>query len=159
MQVRPERSGWRDEGLSQRHRDWGWDCPAIDLDCVFLEYDRGSVSALVEYKHEQAKAEDFNHPSYRALIDLGNRSGVPVLNVRYAGDFSWWLVTALNDHAKRWAARPVTITEPEYVAMISRIRGFEVSAADTATMIAQLRHERAIRAPKVRGAIDYPFWT
>lgn len=159
MQVRPERSGWRDEALSERHRFWGWDCPAIDLDCVFLEYDRGKVSALVEYKHEHAKPENFTHPSYRALIDLGNRADVPVLNVRYAADFSWWRVTPLNETAKHWCEQSIDYTEPEYVALLSRVRGYHVSAETVTEMITQLRHERATLAPKRNGKIDYPFWT
>ena len=35
-EVRPERTGWRDEKLSQRHRMWGWDCPAVDIDFLLL---------------------------------------------------------------------------------------------------------------------------
>lgn len=31
MQVRKERTEWRDLSLSKRHRRWGWDCPAVDL--------------------------------------------------------------------------------------------------------------------------------
>ena len=31
-EVRQERSGWRDMRLSERHRRWGWNCPAVDLD-------------------------------------------------------------------------------------------------------------------------------
>ncbi len=30
--VRQERTGWRDEKISQRHREWGYNCPAVDLD-------------------------------------------------------------------------------------------------------------------------------
>jgi len=48
-EVRPERTGWRDLELSKRHRQWGWDCPGIDLDFLFLEYDRGKAVAIVEY--------------------------------------------------------------------------------------------------------------
>ena len=49
-----ERTGWRDQALSERHRAWGWDCPALDMDFVMIEYDNGKATALVEYKHEQA---------------------------------------------------------------------------------------------------------
>ena len=53
-EVRAERTGWRDEGLSQEHRKWGFDCPAF-------EYDTECASALVEYKNEHAKIQ---YPSY-----------------------------------------------------------------------------------------------
>lgn len=77
--VRPERTGWRDIELSKRHRCWGWNCPAIDLDLVLLEYDRGKAVAIVEYKHERTPLQFPTHPSYQALIDLADRAGLPVL--------------------------------------------------------------------------------
>ena len=54
-EVRAERTGWRDEELSQEHRKWGFDCPTVDIDFLMLEYDTGRASALVEYKNEHAK--------------------------------------------------------------------------------------------------------
>ena len=124
--VRAERTGWRDLSLSQRHRRWGWDCPAVDLDFLFLEYDKGKATALVEYKHERARPQMASHPTYQALIDLGNRAGVPVLAVRYADDFSWWRVVPLNDKAKEWVPERCDLTEQEYVTLLYKIRGYEV---------------------------------
>lgn len=121
--VRPERTGWRDLTLSARHRRWGWDCPAVDLDFLFLEYDNGKAVALVEYKHEQAQPQYRTHPTYQAMIDLGNRAGVPVFGVRYATDFSWWRACPLNEAAKRWLPDPARLTEHEWVALLYRIRG------------------------------------
>ena len=126
--VRPERTGWRDLSLSQRHRRWGWDCPAVDLDFLFLEYDNGKAVALVEYKHEQAAPQYRTHPTYQAMIDLGNRAGVPVFGVRYAGDFSWWRVCPLNAHAKMWLRQQTRMTEHEWVTLLYRVRGREAPA-------------------------------
>ena len=126
--VRPERTGWRDLSLSQRHRRWGWDCPAVDLDFLFLEYDNGKAVALVEYKHEQAAPQYRTHPTYQAMIDLGNRAGVPVFGVRYAGDFSWWRVCPLNAHAKTWIGQRTRMTEHEWVTLLYRVRGRDVPA-------------------------------
>jgi len=100
--VRAERSGWRDLALSQRHRTWGWDCPCLDIDFLFLEYDRGQATAIVEYKHERAQPVSLLHPSYRAIADLGSRAQLPVLSCRYAADFSWWRPCPLNAHASLW---------------------------------------------------------
>jgi hypothetical protein len=127
-EVRAERSGWRDLSLSQRHRKWGWDCPAVDLDFLFLEYDRGKASALVEYKHENAAPQYASHPTYQAMIDLGDRAGIPVFGVRYAADFSWWRVTPLNTEAKRVLPSRREMTEEEWVALLYRVRGHEMPA-------------------------------
>lgn len=122
--VRQERTGWRDLALSQRHRRWGWDCPAVDLDFLFLEYDKGKAVALVEYKHENAQPQYATHPTYQAMIDLANRASIPIFGVRYADDFSWWRVTALNSHAKPYNPQQRTLTEREWVALLYKVRGY-----------------------------------
>ena len=124
--VRQERTGWRDMALSARHRRWGWDTPAVDLDFLFLEYDKGKAVALIEYKNEHAAVQYASHPTYQALIDLGNRAGLPVFAVRYADDFSWFIVSWLNDNAKTIIEEKTTMTEEEYVSFLYKIRGYEV---------------------------------
>jgi len=121
--VRKERTGWRDQELNERHRRWGWDCPAIDLDFLFIEYDKGKAAALVEYKNEFAKPQYTSHPSFQALILLGDASDIPVIGVRYASDFSWWKVVPLNDKAKTYIPEIKTMNEVEYVTMLYAMRG------------------------------------
>lgn len=125
QEVRAERTGWRDEGLSRRHRRWGWDCPACDLDFLFLEYDRGKASAIVEYKNEHAAPQYASHPTYQAMIDLGNRAGIPVFACRYTDDFSEWRVVPLNETAKQYVPQRVTMNESEWVRTLYKIRGYE----------------------------------
>lgn len=127
-EVRNERTGWRDLALSRRHRTWGWDCPAVDLDFLFLEYDRGKAVALVEYKHERAEAQFASHPTYQALIDLGTRADVPVFACRYADDFSWFRVVPLNELARVYLPDPLIMTEPQWVTFLYRVRGYEPPA-------------------------------
>ena len=124
--VKAERTGWRDLRLSERHRRWGWDCPAVDLDFLFLEYDKGKAVALVEYKHELALVQHSTHPTYQAMIDLGNRASIPVFGVRYADDFTWWRVTPLNSWAKTFCEEQTTMSEEEWVTFLYHIRGYEL---------------------------------
>lgn len=121
--VRAERTGWRDQALSEQHRKWGWNCPAIDLDFLLLEYDSGKATAIVEYKHEEAWTVESCHPSYLALIDLGDRAGVPVFAVRYAGDFSRWWVQPLNGLAGDWVPHGQRLSKREWIELLYRIRG------------------------------------
>ena len=127
--VRPERTGWRDERISQRHRRWGWDCPGVDLDFVFLEYDRGKAVAIVEYKHECAPPQHKTTPTYQALIDLGNRAGIPVFCARYADDFSWWKITSLNDLSVNLLPCRPEFSEMEWVRFLYRLRGYDPPAS------------------------------
>ncbi len=83
MDVRPERTGWRDQQISNRHRLWGWDCPGADLDFVMVEFDKGLPKALVEYKALGAAFPNQKHPTYQALRVLADASGIPFLIVFY----------------------------------------------------------------------------
>lgn len=125
-QVREERTGWRDEGISRRHRRWGWDCPAVDLDFLLLEYDRGKASAIVEYKNEHAQPQYVSHPTYQAMIDLGNKANIPVIACRYSDDYSEWKVVPLNDKAKEFIPKRATLSENEWVKLLYIIRGYDV---------------------------------
>jgi len=100
----------------------------VDLDFVCLEYDKGEASALVEFKHENAKPQFATQPSYLALVDLGNKASVPVFAVRYASDFSWWKVVPLNEIATRFLPERVTMTEEQWIALLYSVRGREVPA-------------------------------
>lgn len=126
MDVRSERTGWRDEGLSRRHRRWGWDCPAVDLVFLMLEYDHGKASAIVEYKNEHAAPQYATHPTYQAMIDLGNRAMIPVIACRYTDDFSKWRVVPLNEFAKTFVPDRTEMTEKQWVKLLYKIRGYDV---------------------------------
>lgn len=121
--VSPERTGWRDEKISLRHRHWGFDCPAVDLDFVMVEFDRGRVCCLVEYKNEFAAPQYATHPSYRAMVDLADRARIPFIACRYGSDFTWWKAHPLNGHAKKHLKSPTELSEKGWVELLYQIRG------------------------------------
>ncbi len=123
---RNERTGWRDEALSRRHRRYGWGCPAVDLDFLLLEYDHGKASALIEYKNELAPIQYASHPTYQALIDLGNRADLPVIVARYTTDFSKWKVTPLNNKAKTFIPEKKEMDENGFISLLYNLRGQKV---------------------------------
>lgn len=89
---REERTGWRDEDMSNRHRTWGHNCPMVDVDFLALEYDLAEPVALVEYKATDMLP--FAHASYKALRKLAQgykNKGIPFFVVRYWhwGDEKW----------------------------------------------------------------------
>ena len=125
-EVKQERTHWRDEGLSQRHRRWGWDCPAVDIDFLMLEYDSGTASAIIEYKNEQAQTQYASHPTYRAMIDLGNKAGIPVIACRYNDDFTMCTAVPLNRKAREYIPNRTEYDEVGWVKELYRLRGREV---------------------------------
>lgn len=123
-----ERSGWRDERISRRHRDWGWDCPVVDIDWLVAEYDHAKPVAIIEYKHEQAPPIQLNSVNCRVLAALGDMARLPVFIVRYADDFSWLRIAPLNALAKQWLPQRAELSEPDFVALLYRVRGREMPA-------------------------------
>lgn len=124
--VRQERTGWRDIGLSAQHRAWGFDVPCVDIDFLLLEYDRGEPSALIEFKHENARLVNLAHPSYLALSTLGTRAGIPVFVVRYGNGYGWFKTQSVNELAQRLLPSVATMTQHEWVTFLYRLRGREV---------------------------------
>lgn len=121
--VRQERTGWRDQALSSRHRLWGYNCPMDDIDFLVCEYDQCKVVALVEYKNQHAKPHFMSNPNIQALIDLANCAQRPFFVVRYADDLSLFRVVPINHIAKRSTAEAVVMSELEYVTFLYELRG------------------------------------
>ena len=139
---RTERTGWRDAELSKRHGAWGFNCPAVDLDFLMLEYNHGLPCALIEYKHKNALVVDPGHATYRALIALadGYSSGpLPCFIARYNPDDWSFDVTPLNETARLHYAHCIgeTLSEQRFVTSLHLLRKPVLEAQDRAA-IAQL---------------------
>lgn len=116
-----ERTGWRDQPMSDRHRKWGQNCPMVDIDFLVVEYDYCVPIALIEYKNERAEIkEDAN---YKTLIRLGNMSRLPLFRVQYANTFEWWQVESLNGFAEHHLSAQTKMTERQYVTFLYKLRG------------------------------------
>ncbi len=125
MKVKTERTEWRDRAMSARHRRYGWNCPAIDID--FLEINEGEPVAIIELKHERARKWDLNSKPAQAFIALANRAELPALYVTRAEDFSWWQVQALNTHAEKYLGEEFRrLSEPEFVSLLYALRGLNL---------------------------------
>lgn len=102
--VKQERAGWRDLALSKRHREWGFHCPAVDIDFLMVEYSKKTPVALVEYKGRKLP-EGFlsEEPNIIVMYRLGNMAGLPVFVVEYYvdGGATQWMVTAINSIAMK----------------------------------------------------------
>lgn len=140
-----ERTGWRDEEISRRHRLWGVACPAVDLDFVLMEYHHGKPCAIVEYKHVRAREVDPTKSNYRALVELANgyRNGeLPCFVARY-NPFDWsFIVTPLNnvacDYFREYAGQ--LLTEQEFVRFLLFLRKSVLSREDEAAIAALNSH-------------------
>ncbi len=123
--VAIERTGWRDEALSRRHRMWGYDCPAVDIDFLLVEYDFAQPVALIEFKCDLGKMPCLTNKSFLAIIELCNRANVKFFLARYYRDFQNWNVTRLNKSAREFLPQIGLngMSELEFVSLLYRLRG------------------------------------
>jgi len=93
-----------------------------------VEYDRARTVAVVEYKHERAAPQAFDHPSYRAIKSLADQARVGFFVARYSidhsGAFTSFAVRALNDFAEdALGISERGMSEAEYVELLYGLRG------------------------------------
>lgn len=128
--------------LSDRHREWGSECPAVDLDFMMCEYNHGISVALVEYKHFTANLSNSNATNYAAISELYLKDGrqIPLFVARYWPD-SWAFKTkAFNQAAIDWAARFDwdgewrDQSEQQFVRMLYRLRKDALTLGDIRTI-------------------------
>lgn len=119
-----ERTGWRDEAISRRHRAWGENCPCVDIDFLVVEYSEKKPVAVIEYKKHTAPALRLSQANYQALITLAG--SLPFVVVRYWPEI--WAFKALpgNDAAKRFFNRDEMLTEKQFVERLYAMRGMTV---------------------------------
>jgi len=121
--VRPERNGWRDEEISNRHRMWGWDCPAADLDFVMVEYNFGKPAALIEYKHHKCGPVDIGHKSFQAMQHLADAADIPFLIAWYWPGKWAFKAMPVNRVAKQFFTSPYErMSERDFVRRLYRLR-------------------------------------
>ena len=141
--IRQESTGWRDQWISQRHRGWGWDCAATDIDGIgtqdvlkadtFLEYFHYQPVALFEYKTygslEQLGMDKVKR-DHEPVKRLATMAGLPSFIVGYDAEAVQFQVHPTNEHAEnftvgewRFGGIARTMTEVQYVGLLYRLRG------------------------------------
>lgn len=120
--VRQERTGWRDEGLSKRHRAWGFDAPAVDIDFLMIEYDKDTPKALIEYKAYRKKI-NIQTSAIRAILKLANDARLPFFVVAYDPTEFWAFVKPMNGSSMTYLKEGRYLSEVEFVRLLYRVRG------------------------------------
>lgn len=126
-EVREERTGWRCEQISRRHRQWGYNCPCVDLDFMVAEYNHGKPVALIEYKEKRAAPPSIGHPTYKALVALADgykHGAIPCAIVFYCSEKWWFEILPLNEAAKVWCGEKtgIKLSEKRFVTGLYMLR-------------------------------------
>ncbi len=121
-----ERTGWRDQQISERHRHWGSDIYFTDIDFCGIEYYSRKGIILVEYK-EWCKRDSLVIQSapHQTLAWLADGRSIPACVVIYNFDVlpRTFEVIPLNDSARRHFGKRRIMTEEEWVTHQFRLRG------------------------------------
>jgi len=130
--TRPERTQWRDQKLSERHRKWGFNCPAIDIDFLMIEFHVGKPIAIVDYKRYTGSIKNLNQKSISAISTLANNSNIPFFVVFYWNDVWAFQITAINNIAKNILQqhkinKNKILTEQQYVSFLYKLRKIKLT--------------------------------
>jgi hypothetical protein len=129
-----ERSHWRDQEISERHRLWSSDCPAADVDFLLVEFNHFQPCALLDYKKFKP-CQTLGGASIRVLRNLADGYGptpLPFAVVFYRPtDWTFWVLPendaaekAFAENSKRW------LSEIEFVGLLLGLRNRALSAND-----------------------------
>jgi len=130
--TRPERTQWRDQKLSERHRKWGFNCPAIDIDFLMIEFHVGKPIAIVDYKRYTGSIKNLNQKSINAISTLANNSNIPFFVVFYWDNIWAFQITAINNIAKNILQqhkidKNKILTEQQYVSFLYKLRNIKLT--------------------------------
>lgn len=132
LKTRPERTQWRDQKLSERHRAWGFNCPAIDIDFLMVEFHTGKPVAIIDYKRYTGSIKNLNQKSIDAISTLANNSNIPFFVVFYWDDVWAFQITAINNIAKNILLQHnidenKILTEQQYVYFLYKLRNIKLT--------------------------------
>lgn len=132
-----ERSGWRDEKLSRRHRTWGRDIAVTNLDFIaspetMIDEETNSVFAeiwyrrpvlITDYKSMKPTAVDWDTAALGCLQFMANQCKCAITVVFYSPNYWWFYVVPGNEIADRLYKGGGYLTEFQYVLSLYQLRG------------------------------------
>lgn len=128
--VREERTGTRCLKISERHRQWGLNCPAVDIDFLMVEYDQGKPVAIVEYKEKHWDVKNTSSMTINAIKELAG--SLPFLIAVYDSDDWSFIVHPINgaakEHYKDWAN--IKMSERNFVESLYAFRKLKPNIRD-----------------------------
>ena len=123
-----EAKEWRDEWISERHRTWGYQLPATDIDFMLLEYSGSKPIALIEYKtigSMKYVGTDKVMRGHAPVSNLADMANLPSFIVAYdINSIKFW-VWATNNHAELELLGDdyEAISESKFVSFLKGLRG------------------------------------
>ena len=116
---------WPGEIISHRHRDWGWDCPAVDID--FFVSNNFAITGIIEYKNIRTFTTPSKfklHPTGKALANLATKgkNDVPLLFVYYNNELNSFKIYPLTLNCKQHKEYfGINLDKKEYFEFLNKL--------------------------------------
>ena len=101
-----------------------WRIDQVITGSVGLIHGHGGVTALVEYRPNTDPEADAPLPT---AADIEHLSPWSVFVAHYDPDFTTWRVTPCNVEASAFVSEPTTMSDPEWIAFLHRLRDAETA--------------------------------
>lgn len=116
--VKKERSLWRDRDLSVRHRSWGRELYATDLDFVEAGLNAKPL-AIIEAKYTDRWC--WNDYSIRIQRNLADKAKLPFFVIRRFDNYDFDVHPG-NSFAREYVKTAVRMTEKQFIELQYRLR-------------------------------------
>ena len=136
-----ERTGWRDQRISVRHRLWGDKLYAVDMDWLVVEFYYGKPVVVIQYKEVCCRGYlDLDTAPLKALAWLADGREIPLWVVLYDLDANppTYEVCPVNPTAQEQFGERRIKAEEEYIRFLYRMRGI-VSSTECEKAIRKLK--------------------
>lgn len=117
-----ERSGFRDEWISQWHRRLGYDFPAADVDFLLVEYDRRVPVALVDYKMRAPYTPPANEANVEAIRWMADEAGLSFWWAFYRPEVAEFWPKPMNKRARGLIKWERWMPEAEFQRFLKHLR-------------------------------------
>jgi len=122
QQSAPERTGWRDQWLSEWHRRQHHSLAMVDLDFVCVEMRYSNPVALIDYKFGNVRQLDLTSAAFKGLNNLALAASLPFFVVFYSHD-PVFAAQPINPLAHRELTNGLCVmSEREYVEWLFALR-------------------------------------
>ena len=142
-----ERTGWRDQEISERHRLWGDDLYSVDIDFCMVEYYSRRGVLMVDYKNWMKKESLYIHTaSHDTLSWLADGRNLPFCIVLYNFDTRprTFEVIPVNDAAKAYFGTRQILNEEQWVRHQYHLRGLAMTDR-TLNILEKLKYEATVK--------------
>ena len=142
-----ERTGWRDQEISERHRLWGDDLYSVDIDFCMVEYYSRRGVLMVDYKNWMKKESLYIHTaSHDTLSWLADGRNLPFCKVLYNFDTRprTFEVIPVNDAAKAYFGTRQILNEEQWVRHQYHLRGLAMTDR-TLNILEKLKYEATVK--------------